>query len=148
MKDVKESLRRELDELNRARDVLAYSFEKCAIAGVRVDLSNEELESFEALTSRFVRLSDIIIQKIFRYFDVLDLEDGGTVRDRINRAEKKGIIDNADAFVQIRLLRNEIAHEYKSESIYDIFKRVMAMTPQLMESVERIIAYSLRYINP
>jgi len=147
MKDTIELLRQELDEMIRARDVLAYSFEKCSAAGIRPDLSNDELESFEALTSRFSRLSDIVIQKIFRHLDMLDLEDTGTIRDRINRAEKRGIIKDADTFVQIRLLRNEIAHEYKSESILEIFERVMAMTPQLIDSVERIIAYSSQYFE-
>jgi len=41
--------------------------------------------------------------------------------------------------VIIRLLRNEIAHEYKAESIYDIFDRVLALTPVLLDSVDRIL---------
>ena len=44
------------------------------------------------MTSRFARLSDIIIQKIFRLIESLELEEPGTVRDRINQAEKWGII--------------------------------------------------------
>jgi uncharacterized protein YutE (UPF0331/DUF86 family) len=80
-------------------------------------------------------LSDIIIQKILRVFDTLDLEKPGTVRDRINRAEKKGVVKSADEFIRIRILRNEIAHEYKPETIYDIFEHVMKLTPVLLKSV-------------
>ena len=147
MKNVIEALIQELNELDKAGEVLAYSFKKCSKVGIKADLSNDELESFEALTSRFARLSDIIIQKIFRYFDVLDLEDSGTVRDRINRAEKKGIIESAEEFIELRLLRNEIAHEYKSDTIYDIFERVTFLTPTLLKSVERIFSYSSRYVK-
>ncbi len=100
------------------------------------------MESFEALTSRFARLSDLIIQKIFRFFDTINLEPVGTVRDRINRAEKVGAIDSADEFIEIRILRNEIADEYKSETIYEIFKQVMQLTPALLKSVDTIFAYS------
>jgi len=88
---VLDSLKQELAELEKARDVLEYSFGRCSKTGVHAGLTDVELESFEALTSRFARLSDILIQKIMRYFDVLDLEDQGTVRDRINRAEKTEI---------------------------------------------------------
>ena len=110
-------------------------------------LSYEELEIFEALTSRFAKLSDIIIQKIFRLLDILDLEDEGSIRDRLNRAEKKGIIHSADAFVDIRILRNEIAHEYKSETIYEIFEKVLEKTPMLLESINMIESYAQRYLE-
>ena len=89
MKAAKENLCVELENLARAKDVLQYSYEKCQKIKLHEGLSYEELERFEALTSRFARLSDVIIQKIFRLFDFIDLEDTGTVRDRINRAEKK-----------------------------------------------------------
>ena len=117
MNNIKEVLNQELAQLENARDILQYSYEKCCRIGVKIGFTYEELESFEALTSRFARLSDIIIQKILRFFDVLDLEEAGTVRDRINRAEKKGVVKSADDFIKIRILRNEIAHEYKPETI-------------------------------
>jgi hypothetical protein len=142
MKTVNEALKQELIGLKNARDALQYSYNKCASIGVKSGLSNEEMESFEALTSRFARLSDIIIQKIFRFFDTLNLETSGTVRDRINRAEKMGAINSADEFIEIRILRNEIAHEYKSETIHEIFEQVMALTPVLLKSVDSILVCS------
>lgn len=90
MKAARENLSFELENLAKAKDALQYSYEKCQKIKLHEGLSYEELESFEALTSRFARLSDIIIQKILRLLDFIDLEDTGTVRDRINRAEKKG----------------------------------------------------------
>ena len=147
MNDIREILHQELAALKNARDVLRYSYEKCSRIGVKIDFTYEELESFEALTSRFARLSDIIIQKILRLFDALDLEERGTVRDRINRAEKKGVVESADEFIQIRILRNEIAHEYKPEAIYDIFEHVMQLTPVLLKSVDSILVYSERYFQ-
>jgi hypothetical protein len=145
MSNLLEVMKNELKELEKANHILQYSYKKCSLIGLRDDLTNDELESFEALTSRFARLSDLIIQKILRYFDALDLEDEGTIRDRINRAEKKGIIKSADDFVKIRLLRNEISHEYKSDTIYDIYKSVLTLTPPLLECVENIFIYSSKY---
>jgi len=147
MTDVNEAFCKELAELKNACSVLEYSYQKCLKIGVPPGLSNEELESFEALTSRFARLSDIIIQKIFRYIDTLDLEKQGTVRDRINRAEKRGIIDSANDFIEIRMLRNEISHEYQSETIYAIFEKVKELTPVLLKSVPEILDYSRKYTD-
>jgi hypothetical protein len=146
MKNMEDNLKQELGDLEKARDILLYSYEKCRTIELIDGLSYEEQDNFEALTSRFARLSDIIIQKIFRLLDILDLEEEGTIRDRINRAEKKGIIHSADNLIEIRILRNEIAHEYKSETIYAIFEKVLEYTPKLLESVEMIDAYAQKYL--
>lgn len=139
---VAETLRQELLNLDNAREILKYSHDKCRSIKVKPGLTYEEMESFEALTSRFARLSDIIIQRIFGLFDAFNLEPPGTVRDRINRAEKMGVIESADRFIEIRILRNEIAHEYKTDTIYDIFEQVLALTPTLLKSVDTILAYA------
>lgn len=136
---------KELKVLADARDVLQYSFNKCSLIGIRNQYEPEHLESFESFTGRFARLSDILIQKIFRLVDELDLDSQGTIRDRINRAEKKGLIASSDTFVEIRMVRNDIAHEYLPEAIHDIFMKVLELTPHLLDGVGRTIAYCDRY---
>ena len=135
-------LAKDLTELEKAADTLRYSFDKCAQIDVTAGLDNDALESFEALTSRFARLSDMLIQKVFRTIDMVELADAGTVRDRINRAAKKKMVADADIFIEIRLLRNEIAHEYQSETIYVIFDKVLQLTPALLEGVDMTIHYA------
>jgi hypothetical protein len=140
-------LEKELKLLLDARDVLIYSFTKCSLIGINEEYEPEELESFESFTGRFARLSDILIQKIFRLVDELDLDSHGTIRDRINRAEKKELIVSSDIFIEIRMIRNEIAHEYLPEAIHDIFGKVLALTPHLLEGVERTIRYCKKYTS-
>lgn len=139
-------LAHELKVLADARDLLVYSFNKCSSIGIREAYEPEQLESFEACTGRFARLSDILIQKIFRLVDDLDLETQGTIRDRINRAEKKELIADSDVFVEIRMVRNEIAHEYLPEAIRDIFAKVLSLTPHLLDGVKRTTAYCNKYL--
>ena len=105
----------------------------------------DEQESFEALCSRFARASDIFIQKLLRLVDKVDLEQPGTIRDRINRAKKKGIIDHADQLVDIRNLRNDIAHEYLPDVMRDIWKTVLVYTPVLMAAFDNLKVYVKRY---
>ena len=138
-------LENELKVLVDAREVLRYSFNKCSSIGIKESYEPEELESFESFTGRFARLSDILIQKIFRLVDELDLDTQGTVRDRINRAEKKELIVSSDVFVEIRMVRYDIAHEYLPEAIHEIFERVLMLTPHLLEGVERTIAYCNKF---
>ncbi len=140
--DLKQLLQRELLLSADAAQVLAYSFDKCSRVGLKKEYTPEELESFESLCSRFARLSDILTQKLFRLFDELALETPGSVRDRINRAEKRGIIEQAEDFVAIRILRNDIAHEYLPEAIRDIYRKVMALTPVLLKTVDLAKRYS------
>lgn len=103
------------------------------------------MDRFEAFTGRFARLSDIIIQKICRLIDRIDLEDIESVRDRINSTEKKGLIVSADIFTQIRIVRNDIAHEYHTEILKDIYRKALELTPHRFDSVKRIKEYSKRY---
>lgn len=124
---------------------MLYSFNKCTAIAIKETYEPEELESFESFTGRFARLSDILIQKIFRLVDELDLDSQGTIRDRINRAEKKELIDSSDVFVEIRMVRNDIAHEYLPEAIHDMFGKVLNLTPHLLDSVERTIMYCKKY---
>lgn len=49
----------------------------------------KELDAFEILTSRFARLSDIIIQRVLKTIHSIDLDEIITVRDSINLAEKR-----------------------------------------------------------
>jgi hypothetical protein len=138
-------LKEELELMEKAADILDYSYKKCKKTGVKAIYNYDELERFEALTSRFARLSDILIQKIFRLIDKIDLESVGTVRDRINRAEKKELIESTEDFVKIRILRNQIAHEYIPEEINEIFKTVLKYTPKLLDSVNRVRNYTEKY---
>ena len=143
-----ELLEIELDLLDKAAAALRYSYDRCRGIGAKDAYSQEEKEKFEALTGRFARLSDILIQKTFRLIDVIDLDTEGTVRDRINRAERKELIESAAEFIEIRELRNEIAHEYIPEAIEAIFEMALAQTPLLLDSVERVKRYCERYDRP
>ncbi|WP_136514291.1 hypothetical protein [Geomonas edaphica] len=138
-------LQKELKLLQDAADVLQYSFDKCGRIGLKQSYHPEELESFESFTGRFARLSDILVQKVFRLIDEIDLDAQGTVRDRINRAEKKGLIGSSDTFVEIRMVRNDIAHQYLSEAIHETFAKVLELTPALLDSVERVKVHSRKY---
>ena len=133
-------LARQLQQMHKAAEGLSWSLTRCqALDYAQLDKEGEE--KFETLTARFARMSDILIQKVFRLIDQLDLESQGTVRDRINRAEKKGLILSARDFVIIRELRNAIAHEYEESALADIHKEVLRLTPMLLNVPKAVQHY-------
>jgi len=139
--DLPELLSKELKLLEDSTEILKYSYANCQKIGIQKDYVIEDMDQFEAFTSRFARMSDMLIQKVFRLLDKIELDDEGTIRDRINRAEKKGLIESADIFIQIRIVRNDIAHEYHIETLKDIYKKVLELTPYLLDCTEKISAY-------
>jgi uncharacterized protein with HEPN domain len=98
----------------------------------------DELESWEALTSRFARCTDIFLSKYIRLL-VLDLDPGfrGEMRDYLDKAEKASLISDADQWMKIRELRNKIAHEYTKEDLQNTLKEVLRFTSFVLTELKR-----------
>lgn len=141
-----ELLQEELAGLQLAAAHLDYSMARCLDIIGQEGLPPEQLERLESLTSRFARLADLLIQRIFRLVDEIELTGGGTILDRIYRAEKRGWA-NASELIRIRELRNLIAHEYATEKMPEIYSAVAGLSPVLLATVPRVAAYAARAIK-
>jgi uncharacterized protein YutE (UPF0331/DUF86 family) len=131
-----------LEHLDQAASHLAFSQKRTEAVIQQENWTHEELERLESLTSRFARLADLLIQKIMRLIDELELTPDGTVLDRIQRAEKRGWIESGRDLVEIRELRNLIAHEYATDRMPEIYQAVSALTPKLLMIVPKIRSYA------
>lgn len=140
-----QALEETLRNLAESARWLRRSYARCLKASTKRDLTPADLDAFEALTGRYARTSDMILQKLFRGLDALELEDQGTLLDTLNRAEKRGLIVSAADFREIRELRNEIAHEYAQENLRPLFDSILEHTPTLLEIITRSHDYCLRY---
>ena len=114
---------------------LLHSVEKCKSIGLKLNYSFEEQESFDSLTSKFNRTSDLFTQKIMRTTWMLLHESFVPFIDLLHYAEKLGIIRNANQIIAIRDIRNQIAHEYIPEAICEIIPEVIEMTQQLVDNI-------------
>ena len=128
----------ELADLKLAAAHLGYSIERCHNLIGQEEISPEQLERLESLTSRFARLADLLIQRIFRLIDDVELEASMTILDRIYRAEKRGWAD-ASELIRIRELRNLIAHEYANDRMSEIYAAVATLSPILLAVIPKII---------
>ena len=142
-----EVLREILSELIRARHWLVRSWEKCKLIHFDRQISDEEYDALEAYTSRFSRASDLLIQKVFRAIDSVELEKSGTLLDAVNRAVKRGIVHDEHELRIIRETRNEISHEYISEEIVGIYDQITEYTPKLLLIIDHAIDYCRKYTD-
>jgi hypothetical protein len=141
-----EILKENLNAVNLSLNRLMYSLEKCGKIKLKDAYSDEEFDAFEAMTSRYSRTTDMLINKVLRSLDEVEYIDGGTVIDATYNTEKRGIAD-AQELRKLKDLRNLIAHEYVTENIVRFFGKVLEFTPLLKIVIERLNEYCLRYIN-
>jgi hypothetical protein len=136
-------LEADLTQLGQAVKSLEFSLGKCKKIGIK-DMDSfdpEELESFEALCSRFARTCDILFRKIWKTMDILELYDHHSNIDRLNRAEQRGLIVSADDFYELRSLRNRIANDYVSSELIQLFQQVSESTGTVIDAVHQTRLY-------
>lgn len=126
----------ELEILGRATASLEKSMTKCSRLTPSPRQSFEEEESFDALTSKFARCSDILTQKVLKTIAFLLREDAPTFIDRMNLCEKLGAIPSAKSLIDIRDLRNTIAHEYAVDDLTDLYAETLKLSPELLAAAK------------
>lgn len=130
-----------LEDLNKALFQLEHSFSLCKIIQKKESFNQDELDKIEVFTSRFTRLSDILIKRAYRTIDAYLMEEGGTLIDVLNRAEKRGLIHSLEEIRTLKDMRNLIAHEYAKNEIDEIFKNILSYTPILISLVIKLENY-------
>ena len=125
-----------ISQLQDAASHLGASWERCSIIEPQSNDENALIE-FEALTSRFARLTDFLINKVYRSIDAMEFVDQGTLIDVLNRADKRKLIDSLQEMRLLKDLRNDIAHEYLPERLQLLHQEVLSLTPKLLQLVQR-----------
>jgi hypothetical protein len=142
-------LQTEWNSLTAALTTLQLSVDKCKSIGKKAAYSFEELESFDSLTSKFNRASDIFTQKILRTVWMLLHEPFVPFIDMMSKSEKISLLQSSDQMIEIRDLRNQISREYLPEAIHDLVPEVILFTSQLAQNIETCFGFlrSRHWIN-
>jgi uncharacterized protein YutE (UPF0331/DUF86 family) len=133
--------------LDKSVVALRYSYKKCSAIKEESEYDLEQQESFEALTSRFARTSDILTQKVFKTLFILLQENTKTFIDVANFLEKLEIIEKADDLLNIREIRNQIAHEYVESDIKALFHDVLRYVPLLKKIIDNVKNYFNKHLT-
>jgi len=132
-----------VSQLQDASKWLQRSFEQCQHIDVTKPLTAEQYDALENLSSRFARVVDILINKVYRAIDVAELLETGSLIDTINRAVKKGLLEDNQTARTLKDIRNEIVHEYVVEDLKNLQLDILRYTTILLERVK----VTLRYID-
>lgn len=137
-------LNEECAHLEAALAHLRYSRERTRglISLDWTSITPEQLERLESLASRFARVADLLVQRVLRLLDELELATPGSLLDRLYRAEKRGLVADAAVLIRIRELRNLIAHEYGADKLAEIYAAVAHLSPELDLIATRTIRHA------
>ena len=139
---VSQLLKQGLADLGDARRHLDYSFQQ--IAGLPATLTGAteaQLESVEAFTGRFARAVDLLVNKVLRSLDRVELKPEGTLLDVINRAEKRGFVNRSEELREMKDVRNMIAHDYAGAKAAEIFAYRREQKPVFDAICERVAGH-------
>ena len=141
----------QLDEhlalLHKSVIALDYSYNKCSAIGRKEAFDLEQQESFEALTSRFARTSDILTQKVLKTLFILLQENIKTIIDAANLLEKLAVLESADDLLNVRELRNQISHEYVESDVKALFFDVLHYVPKIKKIINNVTAYYHKHFS-
>jgi hypothetical protein len=143
----KDLLKEHLELLGEATKWRKRSYIQCKDINTENPINDDNYDRFESLTSWFSRVIDMLIHNVFRSNNAYELEDGGTILDIINRAHKRRIFESVDEIRNMKDLRNDISHEYNTESLIELFKETLSYTPSLIELAENTQVYCERYFK-
>ncbi|WP_297444269.1 hypothetical protein [Desulfurobacterium sp.] len=137
----KEVFCQNLKLLNKSIYWLKRSIQRVKAAGNFENPSEEQLEIIEALMNRYSRAVDILISKVLRSLDYLELEEINRKLDIVIRAEKRGFVEDYNILIEMKDLRNELAHEYLEERLRDRLEEVIEKSKKLFEVADEINRY-------
>lgn len=127
-------------KLIKALSYLEYTYDKVKRLPTQLTmLAPDEFERWDSMATRFARASDLFLST---YLKAAIRNDDpafdGSFRDYLNRAEKLGLIDSIDVWLDIRDLRNVAVHEYSEGDLEKILKKFLQYTPLLLELRKRL----------
>lgn len=99
-------------------------------------------ERVEAFVSRFGRLQDTVGDKLLPAYLAAHGERLATFVDNLDRAERLGLIDDAQAWIDMRKLRNQMVHEYVEDPLVlaSALEAAHVFVPSLVAVARRLIS--------
>ena len=141
-------LKQGLADLADARRHLDYSFQQIErLPATLTGATEAQLESVEAFTGRFARAVDLLVNKVLRSLDRVELKPEGTLLDVVNRAEKRGLVNRSEELREMKDVRNVIAHDYAGAKAAEVFAYCREQKPVFDAVCDRLVAYAGRILS-
>jgi len=114
------------------------------------NLKDEHVESLDQFLFRFSKLQDAIGQRLFS--GLLELLKEPVKQqpflDKLNRLEQLGALEDVEQWLQLRSLRNILAHEYENEPVAmsKAINTIYESKSMLLAIYAKVKSYSVSYL--
>jgi len=115
----------------------------------RIELDPILAERLDAFVARFGRLQDTVGDKLLPALLISRAEKPGAAIDNLDRAEKLGLIESTEVWMEMRRLRNQMVHEYIEDLaiLASALRTGHAFVPSLVKSARLCIEQAQRLIK-
>jgi DNA-directed RNA polymerase specialized sigma24 family protein len=151
-KKEKKLLRRNLEECEKHRMRMNYAYHKLSplipLSNESVkNLTDEEISKLDQYIFRFSKLQDALGKKLFKSVLQFLGEDvySEPFLDIFHRLEQLGAIQNYENWDTLRIMRNDIAHEY-DENPYELAEKLNSILNS-KENLENYLNDIRNYLN-
>jgi hypothetical protein len=107
-----------------------------------ITLTDSQIRTLDQLVFRFGKLQDAIGMRLLPALLQLlqEWQDNEAFLDKLNRAEKLGLLASAEQWLFLRELRNQTTHEYPDnpEIVINNLRRLVNHVPKLIEVHEKL----------
>jgi len=136
---IDENLLEQIQKASKALSLLKDSFSKYQPFDLYKIYSPTDLESYDALALRFEKVVELFINQLFRtieihYFGLAST----TIRDRLLVLQKTGFIDDINNWIDMRIIRNKIAHDYLPDQIKSIYEDILLYSKIIFDTFQKI----------
>ena len=137
----KDLISTQFKDVEKSKALLKASVDKFVPYDVDHIYTPAELEYYDALSFRFEKCVELIIN-FFRTLELfLFAKPSDTLRDRLLVMQKIKVIDDLDSWMEARLLRNKIAHAYLPDEIKEIYQEIVNSSKKVFTTIARIKKY-------
>jgi uncharacterized protein YutE (UPF0331/DUF86 family) len=141
--DQADLLRENRNKVHAALRLIRASLDAYVAFDPGAELSPKELEPYDALTDRFIR----VVESALRFFRSIELREFGipadSTREMLDRMEKLGWVSSADLWMAMRSIRNKIVHDYLPEQVAQMFAQIAGPFAAELSSLEARVAERL-----
>ena len=105
----------------------------------------EKIKTVDCFIYRFIKLQDLMGEKLFRYFldEIGEYRDDMSLIDILDKLERFNIVENPTDWMRYRKLRNKLTHEYPNneEDVIEGIQIAMdafEMTETILNNIGRL----------
>jgi hypothetical protein len=133
----KEFILQNFKDLEKAASLLAGSVKKYKPYSAKTKYTPKQMEYYDALSFRYEKTVEVALYFFRSLESYLYSAESDTLRNRLLTMEKLGIIDSAEKWLEVRLLRTRVAHAYLPAELKVIYAKIIMFSSLILKDFSR-----------